>query len=190
MFHNRGFANYYVQNYQKAVEDYNQAIHLKVNLQSEDSTLLINLGNAFYELGKYKEAIKNYDKAIDLNKDDCFAYNQRGSSYSGLGRMQTALEEFGKAIKCDSQYADAYRERGKTLQKRGYIPESIKDYEKAASLYLSQNKILDYDEMKKKFLPNLNNRLIKAGQYSSGKAGGIIKESQLLSLLMSVIPCL
>ncbi len=62
-----------------------------------------NAGNSFYKEGKYKEALKNYEKATFLNKSsraDNFA--NMGNSYAKMGSqkdLQEAVKAYEKSLK-------------------------------------------------------------------------------------------
>ena len=47
-------------------------------------------GSAKDELGRYQEAIADYDEAIRLQPDDAEAYSNRGNAKAALGRYQEA----------------------------------------------------------------------------------------------------
>ena len=38
-------------------------------------------GNTFYKLDKFEEALKDYDKAIELDPSYTFVYNNRGNAF-------------------------------------------------------------------------------------------------------------
>ncbi|WP_458693591.1 tetratricopeptide repeat protein [Rickettsia hoogstraalii] len=44
-----------------------------------------NIGESFYKLGKYQEAIKNYDLAIKYKPEYANAYNNKGIVLDDLG---------------------------------------------------------------------------------------------------------
>ena len=46
------------------------------------------------DLGKYKEAISNYDVSIKLDKTYWYAYNNRAMSYWELGYIEKAKEDY------------------------------------------------------------------------------------------------
>ena len=53
---------------------------------------------AAYQSGNFSEAIKNYNKAIEINPDYADAYYNRGNAKGALGNMQGAIEDFNKAL--------------------------------------------------------------------------------------------
>ena len=63
-------------------------------------------------LGKYKQAIKDFDKVIVLDSNHITSYYNRGLAYSSLHKYQKALIDFNKVIKLNTNSSDAYRSRG------------------------------------------------------------------------------
>lgn len=63
---------------------------------------------ALNDLGKYQEAIKNFDLAIKYDPNFAEAYNNKGVSYKKLGKYREAIENFDIALKYNPQYPEAY----------------------------------------------------------------------------------
>ena len=57
-----------------------------------------NRGVAYLRKHEYDRALKDFDKAIDLNSKAYSAYHNRGMAYSGKGRHEKAAEEFSKVL--------------------------------------------------------------------------------------------
>lgn len=90
----------------------------------------------------YRENIKKYSQAVELNPDDVEAYYNRGNSYKGLQQYDLALEDFNRAIALKSDYADAYDSRGTTYYYLNQYEQAIKDFDKA--LLLDSNQVFLY----------------------------------------------
>ena len=91
-------------------------------------------GNENLTLGKYKEAIADYDKAIELNPQYALAYNNRGIAKLHLGDSKEAIADYNKAIELDPKYAKAYCNRGIANCDLGNYEKSITDCNKAIEL--------------------------------------------------------
>jgi Tfp pilus assembly protein PilF len=50
-------------------------------------------------MGLYNEALRDLDKAIELDKNDADSFINRGKIYGKLGKKELAIEDFRKA--CD-----------------------------------------------------------------------------------------
>ena len=59
-------------------------------------------------LGRYQTAIADFDKAIQLDPDDAFAYINRGASYAQLGQHATSVNDYTTVIQTDPYHAKAY----------------------------------------------------------------------------------
>ncbi|WP_406661686.1 tetratricopeptide repeat protein [Methanolobus sp. ZRKC3] len=51
---------------------------------------------------RYEEAIEAFEKAIDINPDDAYAWYLKGSALNSLGRDEEAVEAYEKAKELDS----------------------------------------------------------------------------------------
>lgn len=57
-----------------------------------------NLGIAYHKEGKYREAIRAFQGAVELNPDEGLAYCGIGRSYAALGDYDSAIENVSKAL--------------------------------------------------------------------------------------------
>jgi Flp pilus assembly protein TadD len=51
----------------------------------------------FYSQGKYDEAIQAYNKAIEIDPQDAYAWNNKGVALKSLGHTTESNEAFAKA---------------------------------------------------------------------------------------------
>jgi len=77
-----------------------------------DPSIYIKEGDAFYEKGDYDQAILNYNKAIEIDRESADAYLHRGRAYNKKGELKKAEDDFTKTIELKPNFADAYKERG------------------------------------------------------------------------------
>lgn len=112
-----------------------------------------------FEMGKYERAIKEYNKAIELNPFDAHAYNGRGESRSNLDKLEEAMADFNKALKFAPDYSTSYYERGNLRLKLGEYKDAIEDYDKA--ILLAPNNIDAYY--------NRGNAEMNLGKYKEAK---------------------
>ena len=88
--------------------------------------------------GNYEEpldAIKKYDRAIELYPRFAQAYHLRGNAKNKLGRYLEAIEDYGKAIELNPDYADAYQHRGVARTFLGESENELGNVEKAQRHY-------------------------------------------------------
>ena len=69
------------------------------SLKSSPSDLShYNRGTAYSELGNQRQAISDFDRAIEINPNLARAYNNRGTAYGKLGNHRQAISDFDRAI--------------------------------------------------------------------------------------------
>ena len=56
-----------------------------------------NKGDALYFLGKYDEAIKCYDKAIEIDPNDADVWNNKGLALNSLGNNDEAKKCYDRS---------------------------------------------------------------------------------------------
>ena len=68
---------------------------------------------------KYNEAIKAYDKAIEINPQDSDVWYKKGNILNKLGKYNEAIKAYEKAIEIDPHNSNAWNNKGVTLAKLG-----------------------------------------------------------------------
>jgi tetratricopeptide (TPR) repeat protein len=91
-------------------------------------------GVELQELGRYVEAIKAYDEAIQLGSKSIAAYNNRGAAYGALKQYERAIPDFDRAIQLDPKYAEAYCNRGAAFGALKEYDRAIRDLDRAIQL--------------------------------------------------------
>ena len=91
-------------------------------------------GIAKGQLQNYRGALKDFNKAIELNPDFAQAYNTRGWAKRGLHNYKGALEDFDKAIRLKPNHARAYNNRGATKLDLKDYNGAMEDFNKAIEL--------------------------------------------------------
>ena len=93
-----------------------------------------NRGNAFFAMGKFEEALRDYSLAIAFRPDWAKAFYDRGLVAFQLGYYEKALMDYSLAIKLDSQYSEAYNNRGLVHEKLNRLTEALEDFTQAARI--------------------------------------------------------
>jgi len=117
---------------------YKKWIKSDYSLELDDNGVLAESYNrrGFFkdEQGKYEEAIKNYNKAIELSPGYLEPYDNRSNSNSNLKNYVEAIKDSDKAVALDPKYSEAYLNRGRAKSGLGDYAGAIKDYNKAIKL--------------------------------------------------------
>ena len=93
-----------------------------------------NRGSLAYERGDYKDAITDYDIAIDKDPDYAEAYYLRGFARKSLKQQKESIVDFDDAIRLNPNRAEAYYARGSAKGNLGRYEESIVDFDDAIRL--------------------------------------------------------
>ena len=94
-----------------------------------------NRGKAYGGLGNYHEAIKDYNKVIELNPKYADGYHARGNIYLKLGNYQQAVGDYTFAIQLKTKYyKEAYSNRGIANYNIGDHQQAINDFNNAIML--------------------------------------------------------
>ena len=103
--------------------------------EREELNYYYNRGDTFFDLGKFEDAIQNYDKAIELdsNVNSVYYYN-RGNAYFSLGKFEEAIQDYNKAIDLNPNDDLSYSNRGNAYFSLGKFEDAIQDYNKAIDL--------------------------------------------------------
>ena len=73
----------------------------------------------------YKEALKHYTRAIQLDPNQVSAYNNRGNAYRNLEDYNSAIDDYNRVIMLNPNDAEAYSNRGLAYQDIGDYKEAI-----------------------------------------------------------------
>ena len=93
-----------------------------------------NRGNAHLLLGQYQQAIEDFNKALEENRDLAKVYNNRGLAYEKLGKYQLAINDFSAFIRKNNREPIVYLNRGNVYRAIGDYQKAIEDYSKAIEL--------------------------------------------------------
>ena len=96
-FNNRGNAYQSKGDYQRAIQDYDEAIHLNGSFALSYN----NRGRAHHLNGDYAQAIKDYGEAIEIDPDYPLAFYNRGLARFDQGFFIAAVPDFVRAVQID-----------------------------------------------------------------------------------------
>lgn len=122
-------------NYLKTLLVQSRAIQpLTQENQSVSAETYFLRGNTAYALELYKEAIVEYNKAIQLKPDYVKAYNNRGLAKMFLNQYFAAIADYDKTIQLNPNLAEAYNNRGIMKAKLEQYFTAIADFDRAIQL--------------------------------------------------------
>ncbi|HTW25180.1 MAG TPA: tetratricopeptide repeat protein [Candidatus Baltobacteraceae bacterium] len=151
-YHNRATAYSAKRNYNRAIQDFNQAIHLSPKYAAAYN----GRGIAHYDLGlahggskDYDLAIQDYNEAIRLSPAYSSAHYNRGVAWNtrgmaqdktenydqAIGSYNQAIQAFTQTIRLNPNFASAWYGRGRAYDSRGDEGATADDYEHAIQDY-------------------------------------------------------
>ncbi len=171
-FIRRGLAYYYLGEYDKAINDYNET--LKLARYQADAYYC--RGDAYQQLNNHQQAIKDYESSLKerwaafviwkraetylkigesqralqdyteviRRRRGAAAYYHRARAYVQLDKEALALKDFARAIEVEPEFAEAYLERGEIFERLGHREDAEFDYLKVVEL--STNEIQSWKE--------------------------------------------
>ena len=82
-------------------------------------------------LGRKTEAIKSYDRALNLRGDHPEVLSNRGVTLHELERFEEALASYDRALAVRPDHAEALSNRGNTLRSLNRLDEALASYDRA-----------------------------------------------------------
>ena len=107
---------------------------LPISTRRNDAAFYNNRGIDYRKENKLDLAIKDFDKAIELNPEFAEAYNNLGNAYDDEGNFDKAIANFNTAIKFKSDFVETYVNRGVAYGKRDEFNKAINDFTTAIDL--------------------------------------------------------
>jgi tetratricopeptide (TPR) repeat protein len=125
-------------------------INLAMKISPKDPEVYIQLGDYSIEKNTtdVSEAIKNYEKAGELDKTSTRAILRQGQVWVRVQNYEDGLKFYRQAIQMDSTFAPAFRARGDLYFRYAKYKAAIADYRK----YLAMN---DGQSAKQKYAQSL-----------------------------------
>ena len=129
-----GLKAYEEKRYEKAVEMFTALVE---HYEIEVKWLPVALGwrgLTYRNMGNYEDALKDFNRAIEINPDDKRAIAHRGITYRLMKRNEDALQDLNRAIEIDSDYKLAIAQRGITYGEMKRYEDALKDFDCAIEI--------------------------------------------------------
>ena len=110
VYRGKGIAYYHIQQYQKAVTEFEKAVDIS-ELPKLNEDILYYMGSSLIAIGSYDKAIDVYTTILTEDDKNASAYSNRAFCYRNKNEFEKSLTDYNKAIKVDSK--DYYSYYGK-----------------------------------------------------------------------------
>jgi tetratricopeptide (TPR) repeat protein len=128
-FNNRAIGYRLKGEYDRAIQDYSQALKLNAKFAAAYN----NRGVAYDRKGEYDRAIADYEQAIKL-KPSAEAYFNRGNAHLGKSHYDHAIDDYNQAIKLKADFAAAFHNRCWARAVVGILKPALADCNEALRL--------------------------------------------------------
>jgi serine/threonine protein kinase len=95
---------------------------------------IVNKGAALSNLGRNKEALGYFDKALEILPNFDAAWLNKGVVLAKMGRDEEALKCYAKAVEINPNSADAWYNCGLSYQNQGSLENALNSYDRALEL--------------------------------------------------------
>jgi tetratricopeptide (TPR) repeat protein len=84
--------------------------------------------------GKPERALKDFNRAIDIDPKRADGYLGRANTFNTMGHFEKALVDYNRVIEIEPTLANAYINRGIAHSQLGQYEKAIADYEKGLEM--------------------------------------------------------
>jgi Flp pilus assembly protein TadD len=150
-----------------ALAEYREALRLN----PDNGLTHCNVGTILARQGIYDEAIEQFREALRLDPDLDRAHHDLGEALRHLGRWPEAVTEYRQALRINPDSEQAYFNLGLTLGHLGELEEAIDSMEHALRLADARKRTRMAEEIRRKWLPDYRQRLLRLRQNRAGSFG-------------------
>jgi tetratricopeptide (TPR) repeat protein len=122
------------KDYEKSLAEYDRAIAgagadvpgAEIPWYGKGATLIL--------LGRYEEALRAIDTALDINPRNEVAWVNKGNALTRMGQLMDALRCFNAAIKVNPLFEVAWNNKGNALARLGKFEDALRCYDHALDI--------------------------------------------------------
>lgn len=129
----RGIAYSHVNDYDKALEDFNKSIELNVRYP----VAYENRGYIYLLLKNYKLAVSDFKSALEMDPQSAYSLRNLGLCFYNLNDYEKGLGYLNQSLEIEPNNAYAYKTRGKLYVAFGQMDLACDDLYKSIDLGLS-----------------------------------------------------
>ena len=106
----------------------------------------IALGNSYYDIGRFDEAIEWYENALGIGPLDVNVQTDLGTAYLYTGNAVKAVELYKQSLEIDSKHQETLQNIGVAYFFTGNYSEAVENWEKLISLYPNYERRQELEE--------------------------------------------
>lgn len=127
-FDQKGRALDNLKRYEEAIEAYNSAISINLNI----GAYFVNRSYSYIRIGDFALALNDANKAIELNPNERMSYNNRADIYRRLNKFTLAIQDIEQALNIEPSFdlayatlAEIYAAQGKKVEFHINLKKSV-----------------------------------------------------------------
>lgn len=122
-------------------------VDIELSLDPKKSLELKELGNDFFNKGKYPEAIEQYELAMKQNPKDFNLYHNKGFCLQKLGQLDLAIQFFSIAIELNPKLLKSFYKLGQCYYEKKELVNSIEILKRGLDIELNTEIKLFYEKV-------------------------------------------
>ena len=103
-------------------------------LADQKAAFYVNLGFSHYKLGKYQDAVEQYEKVLSLDKNYQNIHALLGSAFFQMGNADKAIAAYKNQIELTPKVADYHYNLGLAYLKKQSYDEAVQAFKSAITL--------------------------------------------------------
>ncbi len=127
---------YFLQDYEKAIDNYTEAINQKnhSNIKGADLELYFNRGDCYNRLGKYELSTLDFNRVLEIEDKHLLANHYNGFNYQQLGQPEVAARYYTKVLEINDTYVNSQFNLGIVYRQMQKLEESEQCFQKVITL--------------------------------------------------------
>ena len=122
-----GLKDFEEKQYEQAVEMFSALVECSEIEVKSRAVALGWRGLTYRNMQNYEDALKDFERAIEIDPDNKWAIANRSFVYTTIKAYDDALSDINRAIEIDPKYTFAQAFRGRTYRKMGRYKDALKD---------------------------------------------------------------
>jgi tetratricopeptide (TPR) repeat protein len=106
----------------------------QINATQLNETEWFNVALTLYNQERFNDSLQAFNKVIEIDPLNAYAWNYRGADLGLLGKNDEALASFGEAARINSSYAEPWYNIGRIYDIEGDLDSAIKAYNRATEI--------------------------------------------------------
>ncbi|MDR1384968.1 MAG: tetratricopeptide repeat protein [Planctomycetaceae bacterium] len=127
---NRGYYRYWNKDFHGSIADFQKVL----TINDQTSSTYYWLGRAYSAVGKYRNAIEMFDKALELDPEDNESFFNRGCAKQKIHCFEDAERDLRTAYEKENSDAWTIHYLGHNFEWQGRFEESLEYFRKASDL--------------------------------------------------------